>query len=53
MNQISRTISITFGIRPIKHVTFYCNKFDDIQLRVAKSAGGATGVQTIGNNHNS
>jgi len=28
-------ISITFGIRPIKRVTFYCDTFGDIQLCVA------------------
>jgi len=24
VNQISRTISVTFGIRPIEHATFFC-----------------------------
>jgi len=28
-------VSITFGIRPIKHVTICCDKFGDIQLWVA------------------
>jgi len=27
-------ISITFGTKPIKHVTCYCGKFGDIQLCV-------------------
>ena len=36
VNQISRTVSITFGIRPIKYMTFYCDQFRDVQLRVAR-----------------
>jgi len=35
VNQISRTISIAFGVRPPKHATFYCDNFRDIQLWVA------------------
>jgi len=30
INQISRTISMTFGIRPLKHASLYCDKFGDI-----------------------
>jgi len=35
VNQILRTVSTSFVIRPTKHVTFYCDKFSDLQLCVA------------------